>query len=85
MSGQADGILKDLRQKLAEADDRIEAVHARIIGWHEQAAQDVRKELDVVRERIERGRAALIAARADIGNWIAAQQGEKGRVVAIWK
>jgi hypothetical protein len=85
MNGQVDRILKDLRQKLTEADDRVEAVNARIVGWHEHAEQDVRGELALVRERIECGRAALIAAQSEIDSWTAAQKGETSGVIAIWK
>ena len=52
MSEQVDQVLKDLRLKLTEVDDRTETVNARIIGWSTHAEEEVRGELDKVKREL---------------------------------
>ncbi len=85
MSGRIDQVLKDLRQKLTEADDRMETVNARVIGWSGHAEQEVRNELDKVKKRIELGRATVKSAHADIERWLQAQKNETSEVIAAWR
>jgi vacuolar-type H+-ATPase subunit I/STV1 len=85
MSEQIDRVLKDLRLKLAEVDDRAETVNARIIGWSTHAEDEVRDELDKVKKRIELGLAQVTMAHADIESWLQAQKNETSEVIAAWK
>ena len=85
MSDQIGHILKDLRQKLTEADDRMETVNDRIIGWSKHAEEEVRGELDKVKKRIELGRAKVAQAHADIESWLQVQEKETSEVIATWK
>ena len=78
-------ILKDLQQKLADADNGIESLNARIIGWTRHAEKDVHRELDRIKKRIKAARARVTAARADIRDWLQTQKEETSDTVASWK
>jgi hypothetical protein len=85
VAGQTGRVLAELRQKMAEADDRMETVNAKIIGWSKHAEHEVRGELDRIMKRIELSQASIKTARADIEQWVQSQKNETGETIAGWK
>jgi hypothetical protein len=85
MSERIDEFCQNLRTKLTNIDNNMQALKAKIDSKAQTAEQDVRTRLDAVRKRIDQERPKLAAAQADITKWLEERKKTTNQKIAEWK
>ena len=85
MSERIDQFCENLRAKLTNVDDNIQALKAKIDSKAQTAEQEVRTRLDAVKKRIDQERPKVAAAQADIKKWIEERKATINKKIAEWK
>jgi len=85
MSERIDQFCENLRAKLTNVDDNIQALKAKIHSKAQPAEQEVRTRLDAVKKRIDQERPKVAAAQADIKKWIEERKATINKKIAEWK
>jgi chromosome segregation ATPase len=75
----------NLRSKLTNIDNNVQALKAKIGGKVQTAQQDVQNHLDSVKNRIEQDRTKVATAQADIKNWVEERKATTNEKIAEWK
>jgi hypothetical protein len=84
-SRRIDQLHDDLKVRLANAENRLNGLKAKIETKAQDAEQEASGQLDDLRKRIEQGRAKLSEERADIKEWTEEQKKATGAKIAEWK
>src|SRR5258706_4706815 len=71
---QIDEFYENLRAKLTDAKSRVDSLKAKIEAKAQNAEQEARSHLDQVQKRIEQDRTKVLAAQAEVRNWVEAKK-----------
>jgi len=85
MGQRIDQFCEDLRVKLTNIDNNMNALKSKVGGEARQAEQEVRKHLDKLQTQITRERAKLSAAQAELKKWADEKEAATDKMVAEWK
>ncbi len=85
MSERIDQFCENLRIKLTSLDKNIQQLKAKIDGKAQTAEQEVRTQLDAVKNRIAQDRTKLETAQADVKKWVDDLKLASNEKIAEWK
>ena len=85
MSERIDQFCENLRVKLTNIDNNMQALKAKIDSKAQTAEQEVRARLDAVRNRVDQERPKVAAAQADIKKWVEERKATTNQKIAEWK
>ena len=85
MSERIDQFCENLRIKLTSLDKNIQQLKAKIDGKAQTAEQEIRTQLDAVKNRIAQDRTKLETAQADVKKWVDDLKLASNEKIAEWK
>jgi hypothetical protein len=85
MSERIDQFCENLRIKLTSLDKNIQQLKAKIDSKAQTAEQEVRTQLDAVKNRIAQDRTKLETAQADVRKWVDDLKLASNEKIAEWK
>lgn len=85
MSERIDQFCEDLRLKLSSIESSAKLLKTRIDSSATTVEQEVRKQLDIVKRRLEQERGKLEAARDDWKKWAIERRAVSDEMIAEWK
>jgi len=85
MSERIDQFCENLRVKLTNIDNNMQALKAKIDSKAQTAEQEVRTRLDAVKKRVDQERPKVAAAQADIKKWVEERKATTNQKIAEWK
>jgi hypothetical protein len=85
MSERIDQFCENLRVKLTSIENNMQALKSKIDAKARTAEQDVRNELEGIKERMEQDRTKVAAAQADIEKWVEQCRTATNEKIAEWK
>lgn len=85
MSAYIDSFCETLRAKLTNVETDMRSLKAKIESSAASAEQEVQKNLDATKKRIEQQRGKLEGAQADLKKWAQERKAVSDEMVAAWK
>jgi hypothetical protein len=85
MNERIDQFCKNLRVKLSNIDNNMQALKAKIDSKAQTTEQEIRTHLDAVKKRVDQERPKVAAAQADIKKWVEERKATTNQKIAEWK
>jgi hypothetical protein len=84
MSERIDQFCENLRVKLTNIENSMQALKAEIDSKAQTAEQEVRTRLDAVKKRVDQERPKLAAAQANIKKWVEERKATTNQKIGEW-